>query len=109
MKSFLTPNEIIEKFSAIKKRQHIVAVVVVLVILFGLLVKYGSHWNFDIEAMLGLNQYLFGKIFLVIVVAALLYSFKNWRCPACNKYFGKSMRGSFCPHCGVQLAQQDPD
>ena len=44
-----------------------------------------------------------GPIVMALVVAALAYSWKNWRCPACNRYMGKSAFLSFCPACGVPL------
>ena len=31
------------------------------------------------------------------------FSFRNWRCPACNGYLGRSMSMNFCPKCGVEL------
>lgn len=39
------------------------------------------------------------------VVAYVLFSIRNWRCPGCDKYLGKNMNPSFCPSCGVKLAQ----
>ncbi len=42
-------------------------------------------------------------VFLALVIAVLVFSFRNWRCPACGAYFGKRMRLNFCPRCGVPL------
>jgi len=44
-----------------------------------------------------------GAIVITIVLAALAYSWRNWRCPACNGYLGKSAFLSFCPRCGIPL------
>jgi len=45
----------------------------------------------------------FLPVFLIIVFAVLIFSFRNWRCPACNKYLGKSLSLRFCPKCGIAL------
>lgn len=42
-------------------------------------------------------------VVIVALVGALIFSFKNWRCPACNSYFGKAYNPSFCSKCGVKL------
>ena len=41
--------------------------------------------------------------FLVLVLGAIVFSFRNWRCPACDRYLGRSIGPSFCPKCGVAL------
>jgi hypothetical protein len=46
------------------------------------------------------------KAGFAVVVALLLFSFKNWRCPSCNKYLGKGGAPVFCPKCGAQLKDQ---
>ncbi len=37
------------------------------------------------------------------IAGILLFSFKNWRCPACSRYLGKTMSPSFCARCGAPL------
>jgi hypothetical protein len=40
----------------------------------------------------------------VCIAGALLFSLKNWRCPACHRYMGKRAFGiRFCPGCGARL------
>lgn len=41
--------------------------------------------------------------FLVLAGGALAFSFKNWRCPACNSYLGRSISPRYCPKCGAEL------
>jgi hypothetical protein len=55
------------------------------------------------DTILGLSRQVVGPIFLAIVAAALFYSFRNWRCPACNKYLGRSFNPRHCQNCGVEL------
>ncbi len=40
---------------------------------------------------------------IAIVCAGLIFSFFNWRCPACKGYLGKAINPRFCHKCGVQL------
>jgi hypothetical protein len=41
--------------------------------------------------------------FSIFIIFALIFSLKNWRCPACNKYLGKNYNPKFCPSCGAEL------
>ena len=40
---------------------------------------------------------------IAVIIAGVIYSLFNWRCPACNKYLGKGISPRFCRHCGAQL------
>lgn len=40
---------------------------------------------------------------VAVVVAVLLFSFWNWRCPSCRSYLGKRGNPKHCPKCGVEL------
>ncbi len=40
---------------------------------------------------------------LGLILFGLVFSFKNWRCPACGKYLGRSFGPRHCPKCGVAL------
>lgn len=42
-------------------------------------------------------------VFFVVVIGALVFSFRNWRCPACNKYLGRSLNPHYCWKCGIAL------
>ena len=42
-------------------------------------------------------------IAFAVVMAGVLFSFRNWRCPACNRYLGKAWNPNYCARCGVQL------
>ena len=84
-------------FSARKRRQVLLAIpLVAMVILF--IVSEGK------TAILGIPLKIAGPAFVVIALAAVGFSLYNWRCPACNKYLGKSMSQKFCAGCGVELS-----
>lgn len=40
---------------------------------------------------------------LLLAGAAAIFSFRNWRCPASDRYLGKQMSLRFCSKCGVVL------
>jgi hypothetical protein len=42
-------------------------------------------------------------VFAVIGVA-LVFTFENWRCPACDGLLGASIRPRTCGDCGAELA-----
>lgn len=55
------------------------------------------------------NQYLGWQIgslkyiFLVIVVACVVWIVVNWRCPACGAFLGINHNPKNCPKCQVKL------
>ena len=79
-----------------RKRQIILAVpLVAFVILAVLSDKVGVD-------VFGIPRQTIGIGFFVFVVFAMIFSLRNWRCPACDRYLGKGMP-SYCPKCGVEL------
>mgnify|MGYP001402959415 CR=1 FL=1 len=42
-------------------------------------------------------------LIFAVLGAILVFSFRNWRCPACEGHLGKGMGARFCSKCGVQL------
>ncbi|MGC8774745.1 MAG: hypothetical protein ACP5R6_05750 [Chlorobaculum sp.] len=77
--------------------------IVVSGLLFILMIPYVTA---DKSTGLVLGTYpvaMFMPLFFVVVIGALVFSFKNWRCPACDKYLGRSMNPHFCWKCGIAL------
>ncbi len=84
------------EFAVRRKRQIILAIpVVAFVILAVLSDKVGVN-------VFGISRQTIGVSFFIFVVCALIFSFRNWRCPACDRYLGKGMP-RYCPKCGVEL------
>lgn len=88
-----------EQFSARRKRQLLVAAP--LIVMIGVLAFSEGR-----AEILGIPFQVVAFAFFGLVVAALLFSLRNWRCPACDRYLGKSVSVKFCPRCGVELSQQ---
>ena len=88
-----------QQFRTRRKRQIILAIpLVALVVGFAVLTDEKSGGT-----VVGLPMSVAGPAFLVLIVGAIVFSFRNWRCPACDRYLGKSMNPRFCPKCGVAL------
>jgi hypothetical protein len=87
-----------ESFAQRRKKQLLMAALLIPLILVAVLAE-----DRGADTILGYSVEVFGPIFFAVVVAALLFSLRNWRCPACSKYLGRSMNPKFCQNCGVEL------
>lgn len=43
----------------------------------------------------------FAVMAIIMAIGALVFSYKNWRCPACDRYLGKNLSRRSCWHCGI--------
>jgi len=89
---------IIEEFKIKKRRQIILTVPMIIGMI--VIVIMGENPEFAIPGI-PVMYLMFGIIGFYIF--AIIFSLKNWRCPACNKYLGKGMSPKFCQKCGVKL------
>lgn len=80
-----------EEFAARRKRQLLALIPAFAVML--LLVLFENRANSVVLTVL-----LVG-----VVLGMAVFSFRNWRCPACEGHLGRGMGPRFCPKCGVQL------
>ena len=86
------------EFAIRRRRQFIMAIPIILIVIVIKAVK-----DRDDEMLFGMPASTWAPIIILIVVGAIIFSIKNWRCPACNKYLGKNMSPSFCIKCGLPL------
>jgi hypothetical protein len=49
------------------------------------------------------NSSVYAWILIGVAAAAGLFSFYNWRCPACKKYLGRRTGIKQCPECKAKL------
>src|SRR5262245_49400007 len=84
---------------AIRRRRQMILAVPFFFVFLAMIFFRGSERG----EMFGLPATVIGPGFLVIVVGALIFSIRNWRCPACDKYLGRGMNPKFCVRCGVAL------
>ena len=85
-------------FSQRRRRQFMLAVP-----LFAAIITVAVKSESASPEILGIPEALYGPAFLVLVVGALIFSFLNWRCPACKGYLGKAISPRFCVKCGAVL------
>jgi hypothetical protein len=86
------------QFAARRRRQLMVTVPFIIFIFLFAAINEGTG------KVLGLIPVsVFFPVFFIAIIGLLVFSFKNWRCPACNKYLGKAYNPSFCSKCGAGL------
>jgi hypothetical protein len=88
----------IEDFKKRRTRQIMVAIPMVIGMISLFVISENRDFSFA-----GISSLHISIGIVVLFVAAAVFSFKNWRCPACNKYLGKGISPKFCPKCGVKL------
>ena len=91
-------SEFKRSFSRRRKRQLLLAVP-----LFAAVIAVAVQRDSASPEILGISPSIYGPAFLCLVVAALIFSFLNWRCPACNGYLGRTISPRFCAKCGAVL------
>lgn len=89
-----------EAFALRRKRQLLVSLPAVAAIVAVVIL---SEEKAGAGSVLGLPAALFLPVVLVVIVGTIIFSFRNWRCPACDRYLGKGINPRFCPKCGVPL------
>ena len=87
----------IEIFRERRNRQWIVTIPFVLLV-------FAATWLRDHPTQTFVAANTFFTIFIGALVGITVFTFRNWRCPACNGYLGRAMSPKFCPKCGAQLA-----
>jgi hypothetical protein len=90
--------QFIEQFKSRRTRQLMVSLP-----LIASIVGFSFFREGELEQIAGISSGTLGAGFLVLMVGAIAFSLKNWRCPACNGYLGRTISPRFCQKCGVQL------
>ena len=86
------------EFARRKRNQFIAAAPVIAVILAFAFFERQLKQAFE-----GVSPAISGGVLILAFVGLLAFSLRNWRCPACNSYLGKSTSMKHCPKCGVVL------
>jgi hypothetical protein len=90
--------KIIEDFRKRRMRQIIIAIPMIIGMITFFVISENRDFSFA-----GISSLHISIGIIVLFVAAAVFSIKNWRCPACNKYLGKGINPKFCPKCGARL------
>ncbi len=85
------------KFRQRQSRQLLAIVLALLIIVFLALVHRRPDLFGEIprKTVAGLQ--------LIVVVAFVGFTARNWRCPACKKYLGPDINRALCRKCGTRL------
>ena len=57
----------------------------------------------DGATFFGLSEAVLGPIALVATVGAVIFSVRNWNCPACDMGLGRAFNPKHCRKCGIEL------
>ena len=88
-----------QEFAARRKRQLILAVPLVAVFVgYAVLADQRNGGG-----VLGMPVAVIAPALLLLMGGAIVFSLRNWRCPACDKYLSRGMSPRFCRKCGVAL------
>ena len=95
-------DEQLEEFKADfarRKRNQIIAAVPVILLLVGFMLFEDQlrAWTSSV------SPFVLVGVAVALFVAILGFSLRNWRCPACNGYLGRTTSMNHCPKCGVAL------
>ncbi|MFC1482983.1 hypothetical protein ACFL56_01865 [Candidatus Margulisiibacteriota bacterium] len=96
--NYTQPEDIKKEFKIRQKKQLIVTVPFFVLIIGFIFAIDGENLPFPESFAPFLLALFFG-----FVIAIFIFSFTNWRCPACSKYLGKGFNPKFCKNCGTQL------
>ncbi len=88
-----------EEFAAKRRKQIIAAVPLIGALL--LMIVFSENGSAE---FLGISAAAWLPVLLGIILGGVIFSLYNWRCPACNKYLGKSVSPKYCGKCGTQLS-----
>jgi hypothetical protein len=87
-----------ETFSVRQRRQILFTVpILALVVIFIVAADEKAR------TILGMPMTAVAPLLFVFIVGTLVFSLKNWRCPACDRYLGKVWNPKHCHSCGVAL------
>jgi hypothetical protein len=92
-------SEIYALFAKRKKRQNwISALIVIIVIGMVPFRNFASTVPMPYQSILVWGATIF-------IIALIVLSIANWRCPNCGMWFGRETNMVFCKHCGIRLKE----
>jgi hypothetical protein len=90
--------EVIDSFRKRKAKQLIASVPLIAAVIPLVMMDESTG-----EALFGIPMIILLPICITVVIAGLIFSIFNWRCPSCSGYLGKAFSPKFCVKCGAQL------
>jgi len=87
-----------QQFGVRRTRQILAALPMV-----AFMIAIGATKDEAAHTVLGIPDSIGFPLFMIVVVGTIVFSFVNWRCPACRSYLGRRINPRFCGACGAQL------
>lgn len=88
------------QFAARRRKQLIVTGLFLALIILAALTRESPA----LAALVGaIPTSIFVPVAVLVITGMMVFSIRNWRCPACNRYLGRTLNPNFCPKCGVAL------
>ncbi len=97
MKTVRDQQKIIRDFKYRQGRQFFAIGVTLVLLLVSALVYTRS----DVFGTVSKNAVFAAQ--LIAIIAFVVFSAVNWRCPSCGKYLGSDITRRACKHCGCKL------
>ncbi len=85
-----------DEFATRRMRQWALTILILPVLAIGL-VRPGH------SVALGIPVVAFMPLIVGVAIFATVFSLFNWRCPACNRYLGRTLAPRYCSRCGAEL------
>ena len=99
MQTYEPEKRIKDEFRVRKRRQIVASVVFATAVLPLMILRHGGS-----EQIGGISSNILLPLALVILAGVVAFSIRNWRCPACRRYLGRTMNPTFCSKCGAKLS-----
>ncbi len=95
---FMQNEEIKQEYKKRRTRQLLIGIP-----LFPIAFSMGLLRRSDTVLFEGIPNSTLSMVGLIVILAALAFSFYNWRCPSCKGYLGRGFNPRHCHKCGCEL------
>lgn len=95
---YMEEKKIFEEFKAKRKKQIFAALILIAVMIYIIIAGEKPELR---SPGIPEKYLIYGIIGIFVAIAG--FSFKNWRCPVCNKYLGRGINPESCKNCGAKL------
>lgn len=89
--------DIISEFGKRRTREYIITPPMIMAFICVVIARYRP------EALFGISPDIVFMVGIPLFIFLMTFSWLNWRCPNCRKYFGRAVNPKFCSRCGAQL------
>ncbi|MCT4619270.1 MAG: hypothetical protein N4A62_07755 [Marinisporobacter sp.] len=96
-------------FKKIKRRQLLISIPYILLILAFIIVRmfFPELLSFNPfkEGYMGISGRVITRLFAGFIISYVIFAKSFWKCPSCHRYLGKGTP-KCCPNCGIRLQEE---